>query len=65
MLHISAFYSCHSIIPNGNSLGTILIDLFINFTYCRTVSSHHLVTLAELVSELLLPMLKSTDGSSL
>ena len=39
MLHISAFYSGHSIIPNGNSLGTILIDLLINFTYCRTVSS--------------------------
>ena len=34
------------------------------FTYCRTVSNRHLVTLAELVSGPLLPMLKSTDGSS-
>lgn len=39
-------------------------DLPILFTYCRTGSNRHLVTLAEQVSGLLPPMLKSTDGSS-
>lgn len=46
------------------SLDTILTDLPILFTYCRTGSNRHLVTLAEQVSGLLPPMLKSTDGSS-